>query len=351
MTVGAQLAQYGRVAGVRIFPVAGAPIWVNPTQPRVSGVRLVPDLRVQFVATKSTTSEPQRATVRLFNLGKIHRDLIATYARRPQGVSSIGLTVDGRVYQGTRVELLAGYEGLGGGSSAIFTGDLSVVRNQHVGTEWVTTLELGDSEAALTQAELDQSFPPGTPAIAVIQAALARMGLLLGPAPVPEAVAAYVLTNGWAAYGRARDTIDAILAGCAPDLSQLPATIKAAATLASLVGLLSGPSPMTRPVDLFVDDGLAYLQPRHTALPGPPVQVSALAQPGTVRLLERPERLDDGGVRVRCLLTPGMRPAWPVSIVSKELAGLYRVEQAEQAGDNRGGEFTTTAELRPVIPL
>lgn len=350
MSLGGNLAQYGRLAGVRLFPLTGPAIWINPTQPRVAGVRAIPDLRVQFVVQKSTSSEPQRATVRLFNLGKIHRDLIATYARRPQAAAQPSGLVDGRIIRNTIVEVLAGYEGMGA-AAAIFRGDLSSVSNRHVGTEWVTTLELGDSEAALTQATLEQSFPPGTPALTVILAALARMGLTLGPAPVPESVSAYVLARGWASYGRARDTIDAILAGCAPDLSQLPTIVKAVGTLASLVGLMSGPSPLTRPVALFVDDGLAYLLQRATALPGAPVQVSATAQPGTIRLLERPERLDDGGVRVRCLLSPGLRPGWPVTIASRELAGAYRIDVVEHAGDLRGGSFTSTADLRPTIPL
>lgn len=348
--IGGAGTQFGRLAGVRLYPLVGTPLWINPAQPRTNGIRLIPDLRVSFRVEKSTSSEPQRAVVEISNLGKLHRDLIATFARRPKGVTSAGLTVDGRVFAGCKVEILAGYEGMGGGG-AIFRGDLSAVQSRHLGTDWITTLELGDSEAAMTQAEVAQSFPPGTPAIAVIQACAASLGLLLGPTPIPTALASYVLERGWTAYGRARDTIDAILAGCAPDLSALPATIKAAATLASLVGLLSGPSPLTRPIGWHVDDGLLYLLPRYTALPGPPILVSAIAQPGTVRLIDRPERLDDGAVRLRTLLCPQAAPAWPVVVTSRELQGSYRVDEIEHDGDNRGGDFATTMTVRPTIPL
>lgn len=341
-----QAAQYGRLAGLRLTPTAGPPILINLAQ-RVPGL-YQPTTRIQFAVAKSTTDEPQRATVRLINLGKLTRDAIAAYARRPQGVASSGLTTDTRVYRGTVVELLAGYEGTGG-AAAIFRGDLSAVRSRHVGTEWITTLELGDSEAALTQAELGQTFPAGTPALAVIQAALSAMGLTLGPAPIPAPVASYTLAHPWSCYGRAREAIDGILAGCAPDLSQLPQLLKAAASLASLVGLMSGPSPLTRPVDWYVDDELAYLLQRATALPGPPIVVSSAATPGAVRLLDRPERIDDGGVRIRCLLTPGLRPGWPVTIASRELAGAYRVEAVEHEGDSRQGDFTSSADLRPLV--
>jgi hypothetical protein len=335
--------QFGRVVRITIVPTDGAPIVINPSIQTVPGLA-TPELHVAFSVEKSVTPEPQRATVQIANLSKTTRDLIASYARRPSNVTASGLTVDSRVFHGTRVIVEAGY--LGTSAAAIFTGDLASARSRHVSTEWLTTLECGDSEAAISQAECRQSFEPGATALDVITYAVRCLGMTMAPAPVPAAIPAYALARGFVAYGKARETIDAILAGVAPDLGQLNVLARGVAIVGGFFDAFSGTAPLTRPIGWWAEDGAAYFLERGKALPGEAVRVTAQGEPGASRLLERPERLEDGVVRVRMLLNPGVRVGRPVTIVSHELAGPYRVEHVAHAGDNRTGGFDTIGTLR-----
>jgi hypothetical protein len=340
--------QFGRHVGIRILPVARAPVVLNPVIPTTTAAgNAVRELTIAITVDKSTTAEPQRATVEIYNLSPLTRGLIASLATRPNGVALPSASVDTRVIRGTLVEVLAGHAGMGGGG-AVFRGELSAVRSYHVGTAWITRLELGDSEAALSSAECNFTFPPATPAPFVISYCLRVLGLAIGAAPMPAALSRYVLQNGFYAGGLARDTIDAILAGVAPDLSGMPALVRVAGGIKQLWDAFTGTAPATRPLEWFVDDGLAYFVERATALPLPPVLVAAEPAPGVVRLLERPERLDGGGARIRCLLSPAFRVGGPVSIVSRELGGVYRCEAIQHRADNRTGPFETIADLRPI---
>lgn len=335
--------QFGRVVRVTVLPPVGAPIIINPILPTTAPVA-PPQIHAMVTVSKSLTPEPQRATVVLVNLAKTTRDTIAGYTRRPDNVDAQGLTVDSRVFRGTKVMIEAGYRGLG--PSTVFIGDLSTATSRHVGTEWLTTLECGDSEVALTQAECRRTFDVGASALEVLTYAIQVLGMRLSTAPIPSAIPSYILSRGFVAYGRARETIDAMLAGLAPDLGQLNAIARGIATLGAVFDAFSGTAPLTRPITWWADDGAVTFLERGRALPGEPLRVSAEGEPGAVRLLERPQRLGDGVVRVTMLLHTGVRIGVPIAIVSKELAGTYRVEAFDHAIDSRSGPCDTTATLR-----
>ena len=339
------MAQFGRVASVRVLPVANGPpaVVVNPNAllPVPKGTIAVPDLRVAFSVEKSTSAEPQRAMIQLVNLSRVTRDLLASLARRPQLVTTVGATVDARAWNSTVVELHAGYRG--GFAGMIFRGALSDVRSRHAGTEWITELDCGDSEDVLTHAECDLGFSEGATALDVLTYALGIMGVTLAPGvPPPPQLAAYVLSRGFVAHGRARDTIDAILAGVDLDVP----------TSAALAAEVETGQP-ARSIGFFVEDGFAFFTTRGVPLPGEPVRLSFTTDPlGAARILERPERLANDGLRVRTLLHPGVRPGRGVLVTATQVAGLYRCEAVRHSGDNRGGSaFATEADLQPVAPM
>jgi hypothetical protein len=338
--------QWGRSVRVVVTPLSGLPpIVINPvTYAPGAGP---PPLHVSFSVDKTLTSEPQRGRVSITNLSKATRDLLAAVARSGPNVSAVGATTDTRVIATTLVQIEAGYLGLAPG--VLLRGNLTAARSRHYGTEWVTTLDVGDTEAAIAMAECRRTFDAGTPALAVLTYAASCMGVVSVSASVPAAISAYVLERGFVAYGRARDTIDAILAGVAPDLSQLGFLARGIAIGADLWDAFAGNGPLTNPIGWWVDDGAIYFLERGLALPAPPVLVSATAEPGTVRLVERPERLEDGAIRLVTLLNPGTRLGRPITVVSRELAGAYRVEAVSHTGDNRGGDFLTTAICRPLF--
>jgi hypothetical protein len=336
--------QAGRYVRVTILPEAlPTPFVVNPIPPGPTGEPA--QVHCRFSVARELGPSPGRATIELINLSEATRNLIATFARRPSNVRPTGLTTDGRVWVGTQVILEAGY--LGTGAAALIRGQLLTVRSRHEGTEWITTLQVGDNEIAWTLAECRQSFDAGVTTDAVLAYAFGTMGMALAP-PIPAGVTGYVLTRGFVAYGRSREVIDSILAGVAPDLASLPAIAQGISNVVALFDSFAGNAPMTRPITWWGEDRVAYLLERGRVLPGAPVRVSTQAEPGAVRLLERPERLEDGAVRVRMLLHGAVRVGRAIAIVSKALAGAYRVEAAGHDGGNRTERFETVAICRVV---
>lgn len=340
--------QFDRTASVTIAPPTGVPMVINPPIPPVAGVR-PPELRTIFTVRKAMGVAPHQAEVRVHNLAELSRSTLARVARSASTTPAAGPTTDARAFLACVATLTAGYVNVGPGR--LISGALLRAPSRHVGTEWITTIAIGDGAVELERAECDRAFEVGTPALEIVRYAAQCMGMTLAPIAVPAGLAAYVLTRGFTAYGKAREVIDAILAGVAPDLSKLPTLARAVQGFAQLYDSLAGNAPMTRPLVWWVEDRMVWILERCAALPAPPIVVSARGLPGTALLLERAERADDGRVRLRMLLHPGIRLGWTISLADPPLAGLYRVEQVEHQGDNRAGVYLTTAWCLPMLPV
>ena len=339
---------WDRTASVTVVPVStGVPLVINPPIPAIGGVR-PPELRVQFSVRKAIGPQPHSAEVRVSHLSELSRSTLARVARSTSRTPSVGATSDSRAFLATVTSLTAGYTGVGAGR--LISGQLLRAPSRHIGTEWVTAMAIGDGAVELAEATCDRAFEIGTPALEVVRYAAQCMGMTLAAFPPPAALAAYVLARGFTAYGRAAETIDAILAGVAPDLSQLPALARVALGIGQIFDSFAGVAPLTRPLVWWVEDRVVYIIERGTALPAAPIPVSSRALPGSALLLERADRADDGRVRLPMLLHPGMRLGRSVQVLDAPLAGLYRIDSVEHQGDNRGGSYRTTAYVLPVLP-
>mgnify|MGYP006324074823 FL=1 len=74
-------------------------------------------------------------------------------------------------------------------------------------------------------------------------------------------------------------------------------------------------------------------------------------------LIGRPRRVDGGYVEMTCFLCPRLRPGRLLRLTPSARAvqrarvppGLYRMDEVTHRGTTGGGDFTTTAKLRPVV--
>ena len=326
----ATLQQFDRHASVNVIPAAGPGVLVNPPAPGGLGLASVPELRVVFSVEKSTTHDPNRAEIKIWNLGDIERrrcdGSVKPIANDP---GSLGL-IDQRIPLTATVQLLAGYQG---GMAQIFRGNGATVDHEHPDVHWITTIRAGDGLWPLSQAVANRAYAPGTPALEVVTYLATTMGLALSATQATSALSLYLLQGPLVCFGRARDALEQLLGGL--------------------------------PVEWWVDDGALVilpvldsvqselgLAPAIAALPLPLVIVSPDPVPGAARLLEMPRRLEDGKASIAMLLYPEMRPGRQVSIAGQtELFGLYRAERVVHRGDNRGGDFTTECELRPMTTV
>jgi hypothetical protein len=326
----AELVQFDRHASVNVIPAVGPGLFVNPPAPAGIGLSGAPELRVVFEVEKSTSHEPNRAVVQIWNLGEVERRQADGSIKPIAGDPGLGPVIDRRVPLTASVQLFAGYQG---GLGQIFRGDGASVEHEHPDVDWITTLRAGDGLWPLSQAVANRNFDMGTPAVEVLSYLAGVMGLALGMTQPIAALAGYILQGPLVCMGRARDALE------------------------QLLGAL--------PVEWWVDDGVLVVLPlvdsvqaelglasSVSALPLPLVIVSAEQVPGAARLLEQPRRLEDGGASVSMLLFPEMRPGRQVSIAGQtELFGLYRAERIRHRGDNRGGDFVTECELRPMATV
>lgn len=325
------LQQFDRHASVNVIPAAGPGLLVNPPAPAGLGLANVPELRVVFEVEKSTTHDPNRATIKIWNLGDIERRQCDGSIKPIANDPGLGPVIDRRIPLTATVQLRAGYQG---GMAQVFRGNGATVDHEHVdGVDWITTLRGGDGLWPLSQAVANRNFDIGTPALEVLTYLANVMGLALGMTSVPAALASYILQGPLVCLGRARDALE------------------------QLLGAL--------PLEWWVDDGVLVILPLPDSvqselglasavatLPHPLVIVSAEPVPGAARLLENPRRLEDGKVSISMLLYPDMRPGRKVSVAGQtELFGLYRADKVVHKGDNRGGDFTTECELRPLATV
>lgn len=335
------LRQFDRAVSLEVVPPTGTGILVNPDFSVVAGIPIRPQLRVKFKVSKSISADPNRAAIKVWNLSKQSRDRAAGVVRRTIDFSSEFAFIDGRLIEGADlgggtaesvttagglayVKLSAGYNRA---PSVIFEGSSSALDSSRDRVDWITEIAAGDGELGTQKGVANKSFGAGTVLVEVLAYLKKTMGFAIGGtalslanATLPPGILNTTFFAGFAAVGRARDIFDALI--------------------------------LSADAQWFVDDGELWIVARDTGvLPGPPVTLSSLPDPTAARLLGKPRRLESDGVQVRALLNPSIRLGRQVILVSGELAGQYRCESLEHDGDNRAGKFTTTAELRSLVPF
>lgn len=330
------IRQYDRGARVTIVPpqeVGGAPrlpIGINLLPP-VQGVPSVPQIHVQAQVQRSLGPSPGTATVRLYNLAQTTRDSISGTVRslarwRP---SAPVVQVDGLLRAGGQevTSTLAGMAvvrldaGWSGALEEIFRGTVvRPPRHYRQGPLRVTELQCSDGLFGETVSCPSKSFPPMTPAVAILEYLAGVLGCTVVPTAGLAALAAFKLFQPLTVFGDAGQGITD----------------------------LCDPLRLT----WWTEGGLLYILADGEALPGQAVVVTPAEVPGAIRLYGEPEPGDDGSQRIVCALAPSIRCGHLVTVAAAEQRGTYRVESVQHSVDNRGGAMTTSAVIRdPALAL
>lgn len=245
-------------------------------------------LDIQFSIEKSARHEPNKASIKVWNLSRDHRRELESLSRS-RGAGQI------------RVQLKAGYEN---NSAIILLGNLREASSANEGAEWVTTVEGEDGGHAYQTSRVNESFPPGSEIGAPIRACARALGVGLGNLEEVIPFLAFegggrTLPNGTTISGRASDELEALLRSCGLRWS--------------------------------VQNGVLQILGRDGALESTAVRLS----PGT-GLIGSPAVDSDGKVNIRTLLIPDIYPNRTVRIESESRTGMYRVEKAKYIGDTFG---------------
>lgn len=267
----------------------GREAWAIVNDAEVRGLRLV------FKAKKSRKPDPNNLDLKIYNLAP-HRRTSLSQAKAPP------------------VILVAGHAGA---TQVIFSGLARTIDHVREGADWVTHIQSGDGEQALSQFGAS-SFGPGAGLADVVEELTKQMGVSAGDALAQLrrgdfAGGSKTFLQGFTSAGRAVLDLDKALKSAGIEWSIQDGALQ-----------LTDPGKATqeRAFVLSADSGLIG-SPAHGA-PG---------KNGEPPLL-----------KAKCLLNGAIRPARTISLQAIARQGFYRVETVEHAGDTHGQDWTSDIE-------
>lgn len=279
-------------------------LFIRDWRVTVGTLRVAAPLRVAFEIERTTRPQPNKATVRLFNLTRDHQAQIerATVA---QVILDVGYRNDRGLETVFRGEL---FRARGSNPPSIHT--------QLSGVEAVTTIEARDGGRAYQRARVEQSFGPGVRVATVLRACADALGL--GTGNVAEAATVARLEAGGDVYpegtvlsGQASRELTRILRGLGLGWSVQHGSVQV---------LRRGAALQTQIVRLAPETGLV----------------------GSAEIGTR------GRVKALALLTPDLWPGRRVQLESERASGQYVCRSVTYRGDSHTNEWHAHCELEPV---
>jgi hypothetical protein len=272
-------------------PVAEGPQGFFRQQPNAIVVR---DLRVQFSLEKNLEKDPNTCEVTISNMSEATR---AEVQRKP-----------------LHVRLEAGYDGQ---LERLFAGDLRWAQSKLAGTDWETSLSLGDGERALRHARVTRSFRAGIDVKTVLQETAASMGLRL-PKSVQDAKELLgQFSGGLTLHGPSQAEMERLLK---------PRGMGYSVQDGQLQILRAGEARVEQAAIISQDTGLI----------GTP-ELGAPKEPGKPPVLT-----------LTTLLYPRLTPGGRIQVEARSVRGLFRVTMVRHEGDTHGDSWTTSMEATPL---
>jgi hypothetical protein len=255
---------------------------------------LIDGLRIAFSVQKDIQKEPNRATIKVYNLAETTRH------RLQRGNAQF-------------LRLRAGFEQV---VEDVFLGDITRVQSYREETEWVTEFSAGDGVKAHRE-KRNKLSRRNVEHAELLENLVDEMGKGKG--------------NLVAAVKKLREA------------GQLPAMIKKWADAGSLTDQLEQVSKEMGLQFTIQDNAPAFV--KLGAIVDPTVVVLS---PGS-GLLGSPELTKKGYVKAKALIQQRLVPGRGVKIDSAQLRGLYQIHKTKYEGDSRGDPWHADLELVQVV--
>lgn len=266
--------------------------------PRGQNGKLFQDLRISFRIEKSLESNPNTATIEIYNLAESSRSLVEQ--------------------NGSVVQLRAGY---GENAKVLFLGDVARTTTKRSGPDIVTSIEAGDGEFAYQNASADISLGPGAKYSQVFSALGSRLGVNQGQVKITNPNDQF--QQGYSYSGMARDALDVLTEKQGLEWS------------------IQDNQLQVLPADVATDETVIVLNPG-TGLVGSPFKTKIL-RPDLARVGKGKE---EAGVNVTSLLNPEIRPGRRIKVEAQFVNGLFKVERVIHSGDTHSTQFYSEVEAR-----
>lgn len=277
----------------------------------------ITELRIQFDIEKTAKKNPNKNSIKIYNLTKTTREEL----EKPD----------------TRCLLYAGYKD-GDGALLLFSGAVTFAWSKYDLPEVVTEFELGDGAPEIRDTTISVGYDKGIKSTQILNDVSKQMGTPLTlPSDAPERVWA----NGLSYYGSARTLLDKVTKGTGLEWSiqngnlqvikSGMVTTRQGIVLSANSGLIGSPERNRK-----AKEGTADVKDTSKKK----VKVSTLAQ-------------HHDGWSTKSLLMPTINPGDRVKLESRSVNGVFRVQEVKHHGDSdAGGDWQTELKLvDPAIPL
>lgn len=254
-------------------------------------------LRTVFDIDKTSTTSSNKAKIEVYNFNTQSR---LNYQK------------------GFQIQLQAGYTGLNGDTpilETIYLGDIPQgpkgCISSRKGSSILTTFECGDAERQLVYGHFDQSYPPGTKYITVIQDLANEMNVDLGTV---IGIQDQAFSTGYAATGSIA--------------SQLTKLLK------------------NQKLEWHIQNGYLQILPLGAHNGDTAVILSnqkGPGKPGLTGLIGVPSQ-GDGFITFEALLNGKLLPGAPVQIFSETINGFFKIRRSHFEGDSHGDKWQVTCE-------
>lgn len=258
------------------------------------------DLKVTFNATRTKTKDPDTGTLHIYGLGQTERDKIDQISlNKPEVLLEAG-------YMGTSLD-------------RVILGD--VKRPEHVlmGVDWVTTVEFADGIRGGTQSSFNQSY-----------AGKVKTSTIL------EDIFRTYNDNGITTSDKIKKIATRLVQGVKDGIPEVMDSFTAYGNLQDVSN------------DLIKKSGKQFvIQDKELKIIDFDIDVNSVSfiklDTGKT-LLNKPTKIENGGINASTLLNPAIKPGKILKIDD----AFYGVTRADYSGDNKEGFMTVNFNARPI---
>ena len=335
-----------------------------------SGIEIT-DLRIEFDIEKSAKKNPNKGSIKIYNLAKHTREEL----EKP----------------GTRCVLYAGYKDQDG-PQLIFNGDVTFAWTQFKLPDVITEFELGDGASEIRDTTISVGYDKGVKSKQILNDAAKKMDT---PLVIPSNLAERVWEHGVSFFGPVRTLLDKVTKGSNSEWSiqngnlqvmeKGMVTTRQGIILAADSGLIGSPERERASKDGTSKKEEGKADKTNTAKGGSPKhkEVSLPTKPskpfdatgGTPVTTDIDDDAEDeiedskgggggakikssepakgvDGWRVKTLLMPMLNPGDRVQLESRSVKGVFRIQELKHKGDNWQGDWQTEMKLiDPAAPI
>jgi len=269
----------------------------------------ITDLRIQFNIEKTAKKNPNKSSIKIYNLQQSTREEF----EKPD----------------TRCLLYAGYKEEQG-PLLIFNGNVTFAWTQFDGADVVTEFELGDGQKEIRDTTVSVGYKKGVKSGQVLKDVAKQMGM---PLTLPSNAPERLWNNGLSYYGPAHTLVDKVTKATGLEWSMQNGTLQV---------VESGMVTTRAGILISMDSGL---------LKHPERMRKDKTENSKKKKSKDPLKQADGW-KVDCLLMPTLNPCDRVKLESRSVNGVFRIEKLTHDGDTHDGDWQTKLTLiDPKIPI